>query len=274
MTTRALILAAGRGNRISAVSRGTPKPLLPLNGQPGGYTFLDFHLKALDEAGVNEVIIVGNSATFETPLRIKTEQKLSPSIQVSWILNPTEDLSTSGSAHSAQFAFLARPDLLAGQDRLILMDADILYAPKLISHFLDSSSPRSKSLVCSQFRNSQEEVVVFADDKRVPQIHGKGLIDTPLTRHLQVLGEATGIVLFEPKDQKDVAQITDWLIRYSTAKARSEHEDITARLMALGRVDGVVFGAEYAFMECDSPEEYEVLKTELYPKVSGLLEHP
>ncbi len=272
MKTRALILAAGRGNRISAVSRGVPKPLLPLDGEPGGYTFLDFHLMALDAAKVDEVILVGNSSTFGTKLRVQVEGKLSQSLQVSWVLNPTEDLSTSGSAHSAQFAFLDKPELLDGSGRLILMDADILYDPNLIPYFLNVKTPRSKSLVCSQFRNSQEEVVVFGSSIGIPMIHGKGLIDTPLTRGLQVLGEATGMVLFESTDQKDLKGIAEWLLRYSTAKLRSEHEDITARLMGLDRMDAVVFGSEYAFMECDSPEEYVVLKTELYPKVRGLLE--
>jgi choline kinase len=272
VNTRALILAAGRGNRISAVSRGTPKPLLPLDGKEGGYTFLDFHLAALDRAGVSEVVIAGNQVTYGTELRVQREKKLSEKFKVSWVLNPTEDLSTSGSAHSAQFAFHARPDLVSGESRLILMDADILYDPNLMQYFLSAQSKRSKSLVCSQFRNSQEEVVVFGRSDGSPVVHGKGMIGTPLTRDLTVLGEATGVVLFEPEDQQDVLEVTDWLIRYSTAKARSEHEDLTARMMANGRMDAVVFGSEYAFMECDSPEEYEVLIASLYPQVRGFLE--
>ena len=49
---KAVILAAGLGNRISAVAKDTPKPLLPLDGQKGSDTFLDWHVRSLADAGV------------------------------------------------------------------------------------------------------------------------------------------------------------------------------------------------------------------------------
>lgn len=60
---KAVILAAGRGNRISKASKGTPKPLLPLDGSepgPGATTFLDWHLRSLARAGAKEIYLVGN----------------------------------------------------------------------------------------------------------------------------------------------------------------------------------------------------------------------
>ena len=43
--------------------------------------------------------------------------------------------------------------------------------------------------------------------------------------------------------------------KYSTAKLRSEHEDITQRMMDLGKVGMAEFTDEF-FMEVDTPEEY------------------
>ena len=49
----ALLLAAGRGERMRPLTDTTPKPLLPVQGQP----LLMWHLQALAEAGVGEVVI-------------------------------------------------------------------------------------------------------------------------------------------------------------------------------------------------------------------------
>jgi len=56
---RALILAAGRGERMRPLTDTTPKPLLPLRGKP----MIEWHLLALAAAGVREVVI--NTAWLE-----------------------------------------------------------------------------------------------------------------------------------------------------------------------------------------------------------------
>jgi MurNAc alpha-1-phosphate uridylyltransferase len=59
MTARALILAAGRGERLRPLTDHTPKPLLPVRGRP----MIEWHLDALARAGVREVVI--NTAWLE-----------------------------------------------------------------------------------------------------------------------------------------------------------------------------------------------------------------
>ena len=44
----ALLLAAGRGERMRPLTDHTPKPLLPVHGKP----LLQWHLQALCQAGV------------------------------------------------------------------------------------------------------------------------------------------------------------------------------------------------------------------------------
>lgn len=55
----ALILAAGRGERLRPLTDTTPKPLLPVHGQP----MVVWHLAALARAGVRRVVI--NTAWLE-----------------------------------------------------------------------------------------------------------------------------------------------------------------------------------------------------------------
>lgn len=55
----ALILAAGRGERMRPLTDTTPKPLLPVQGKP----LIEWHLDALARDGVREVVI--NTAYLE-----------------------------------------------------------------------------------------------------------------------------------------------------------------------------------------------------------------
>ncbi len=258
MIDKAVILAAGLGNRISKVGE-TPKPFLPLDGN-GGDTFVDWHLDRLAAAGVREAILVGNRKTFQTPLRER------PGLSIRWVLNPSEDLSRSGSGHSAWFAWKSEFAPLDGRSRVVLMDADILYEPAVITALDgDRSGGLSRTLVCSEYRESNEEVMVFGNGRRAV-MHGKGLLGTGLTKGLECLGEATGMVLFEPSDHALLLEATEWCMRYSTAKERSEHEDITLRMMSVGRIEAACF-RDLLFMECDTPDEYAHLTTTFYPRV-------
>ena len=60
MPARALILAAGRGERMRPLTDDCPKPLLPLRGRP----LIEWHLLALARAGVHEVVV--NTAWLES----------------------------------------------------------------------------------------------------------------------------------------------------------------------------------------------------------------
>jgi len=59
MSTQALILAAGRGERMRPLTDHTPKPLLSVQGEP----LIAWHLERLARAGVREVVI--NTAWLE-----------------------------------------------------------------------------------------------------------------------------------------------------------------------------------------------------------------
>ena len=50
---KAMILAAGRGERLRPLTDGTPKPLLQVRGKP----LIEYHLEALARAGFDEIVI-------------------------------------------------------------------------------------------------------------------------------------------------------------------------------------------------------------------------
>ena len=59
---KAMILAAGRGERMRPLTDHTPKPLLPVRGKP----LIEWHIEALARAGVREVVI--NTAWLEAQI--------------------------------------------------------------------------------------------------------------------------------------------------------------------------------------------------------------
>jgi N-acetyl-alpha-D-muramate 1-phosphate uridylyltransferase len=79
----ALVLAAGRGERLRPHTDHTPKPLLPVRGQP----LIAWHLQALAKAGVRQVVIntawldqqfepmLGNGARFGLAITYSHEQR-------------------------------------------------------------------------------------------------------------------------------------------------------------------------------------------------------
>lgn len=258
---KAVILAAGRGNRIAAAAAGTPKPLLPIDGRPDGPSFLDWHIHCLTALGVGEIVLVGNQATYGRALPAMAGRP------VRWVLNPTADLKTSGSAHSAAFAW---PEVLDGKSRVLLMDADVVYDPAVLARLADAQGPRSKILVHPDFRDTDEEVLVFADPAG-PCLQGKGLLGTPMVTALRCIGEATGLLLWEPGDHAALRAASDWALAFSTAKTRSEHEDVTNALLRAGRLDAVLCESASLFMEVDTPDEYTTLLAEVAPRLAALL---
>lgn len=262
---RAIILAAGMGKRIAGAG-GPPKPLLPLDDS-GSLTFLDWHLRALAAHGVREIYLVGSKATFGTQVAAMADHP------ATWIMNDFPG-DVSGSGHSTHLAFTSGHDILDGTSRVILMDADVVYDPSIYAELAGaapSGPARSKTLVCGRFRETDEEVIVFADERGIPRLHGKGLLGTPMVQGLTCLGEATGHLLLEPGDHASWKAAAAWCMRFSTAKTRTEHEDITSRMFAMGALDAVVFEDETRCMECDTPDEYAVVRKEMVPRWVGKL---
>lgn len=92
---KAMILAAGRGERMRPLTDFTPKPLL----QVGGQTLIERHLRALAQAGVHDVVI--NLSWLGSQLRERLGDGSRYGLTIQFSDEGDHVLETGGGIHNA-----------------------------------------------------------------------------------------------------------------------------------------------------------------------------
>lgn len=108
---RAMILAAGRGERMRPLTDHTPKPLLPVAGKP----LVVWHLERLAAAGIRDVVI--NHAWLGHCLEAALGDGSHWGLRLRWSPEPTGGLETAGGIACA------RP--WAGQAPFLVINGDV-----------------------------------------------------------------------------------------------------------------------------------------------------
>ncbi|TKB48078.1 nucleotidyltransferase family protein [Ferrimonas sediminicola] len=106
---KAMILAAGRGERMRPLTDTTPKPLLPLQGRP----MIEHHLVRLARAGFREVLINTAWLGEQFPQALGDGSRFGLAIHYQ---HETEALETGGGIHRALDWLGAEPFLVVNGD--------------------------------------------------------------------------------------------------------------------------------------------------------------
>lgn len=107
---KAMILAAGKGERMRPLTLHTPKPLIPVAGKP----LIHWHVQALARAGLTELVI--NHAWLGDQLLAALGDGGALGVQISWSAEG-EPLETGGG--------ILRALPLLGGDPFVLVNGDI-----------------------------------------------------------------------------------------------------------------------------------------------------
>lgn len=119
---RAMIVAAGRGERLLPLTRLLPKPALPVRGLP----LIAYHLALLANCGVKEVMI--NLHHLPERLQQAAQRHCPPGMRLTFSLE-RELLDTGGAvAQVASFLQGSDPCLLLGGDMIVDLDLSALAA--------------------------------------------------------------------------------------------------------------------------------------------------
>jgi choline kinase len=264
---KAIILAAGRGSRLKADT--LPKPLWEIGPaslkDPRPISLLERQIQCLRRAGVLDIAVMVGWHKEQVQARVAH-------LGVRTIENTHPDISASGTSHSFQFAALSDWNPLDGKSPVLLLDGDLAYEQAVMDAVV-SAPPKTSLVICPSINEDSEEVRVYGTADGTPHLIGKGL-GLPITAGMVLLGEATGIVRYEPEDHALVRALLTWLVGtphqtrgFGYAKIASEHEELSQYLCNLKRMGTHVLPKELSFMEVDFQEEFELLRGRVYPRI-------
>ena len=243
---RAVILAAGIGNRLAEVSNDAPKCLLEI----GGISLLERHIKNLQTLGIRELtLVVGYQAD-----RIKQAVEQLSQIKIQFIENSQYRLGSIISFYHAK-------DAIKGNEDVLLMDADVLYSDKILAT-LHASSSDNVFLLDKDFIPGDEPVKLCIRDEEI--IEFRKQIDKNLAFDFQ--GESVGFFRFSAKVFQQLLQIAGKHIELKHTDM--PYEDVIRELLlkepALFHFEDIT---GLPWIEIDFPEDLERARNEILGKI-------
>ncbi len=171
--TNAVILSAGQGKRLSPLTDARPKCLVPIAGRP----ILEWQMRALAEAGVEEIAVVTGFCGDAVEAFLKTT---SVPVEVRTVFNPFYTVADNiGSCWAAK-------DLI-GEDTLLL-NGDTLFEPAIAERVIETAEAPISVTVDRKENYDSDDMKIRAEDGRLTAI-GK-------TLNLPVDGESIGMIRF------------------------------------------------------------------------------
>jgi choline kinase len=244
---KAIIFAAGVGKRLQGVTQGRPKCLVDI----GGRTLLSRHVEYLKRLGVRQVVLVVGFAQDH----IRKAMAADPFAQeIRWVVN---EQFTRGSMTSL---WAARSEM---DDDVVLMDADVLYAPTILARLLHSPLPTAL-LMDETVKQESEECMIAAKAGRVLTL------SKTLPSAYDEAGEGVGFLKVQ---QQDIPALLQSVQGYVEAGALDmEYEDALNRFFQEVPVGYEKIGG-LPWIEIDFPEDIDRAASEILPAVRDLEEN-
>jgi choline kinase len=247
MSYKAIIFAAGVGDRLGAPWKAAPKALLRF----GGATLLRRHLAILEDAGVEEIVIgVGYRADL-----IEAElDAIGSGANVRTVVNPRYREGSVVTVWSLR-------DEIAADRPVLLMDADVLYDARLIRRLCESRH-NDCLLYDANIEDGEEPVKICLRDGEIVDF---GKTVTPdHDRH----GESVGFFRFSPEAASRLAGIVAGYVE--SGRSGEIYEEAIRDLLCA--MPSGTFGIEdvtgLPWIEIDFAEDIARAKTEVLPRLA------
>lgn len=242
---KAIILAAGVGKRLGAVTRERPKCLIEL----GGRSLLARYLDALLEAGIKSaVLVVGHKGEMIQAAMGDQYRGLA----LRYVVN---DQYHRGSLYSL---WLAR---VAFDDDLLVMDADVLCPASFVVRLVNSKHPNAILL---------DETVRQQTEERMAVIRGGRLV--ALTKNIptgvkspDLIGEGVGFLKVTRDDARAMLAAMEPFV--TRGDLDMEYEDTWESFFRAVAVGYEKVGGQ-PWIEIDFPEDIERAEREIVPQLS------
>jgi choline kinase len=237
---KAIILAAGVGNRLAVVTRHRPKCLVEFEGR----SLLVRYLDALLDTGIkNVVIVVGHKQEM---IRAAVGDRYR-GMTVAYVVN---DQYHRGSLYSL---WLARQHF---NDDLLIMDADVLCPAAFVKRLVHSPHPNA-ILIDDKVRQESEERMAVARDGRLVALTKK-----PPEEPADIIGEGVGFLKLTRGDTKFMLDAMAPFVERGDLDM--EYEDTWDAFFRTVSVGYESVGGE-PWIEIDFPEDIERATREILP---------
>lgn len=255
---KAVLLAAGRGTRLKPRTETHHKCLTEI----GGRSLLWRHLDILSSIeGIDGVHMVLGYLQEQVRASVAAWQAdAEQSFPVTFVFN---ELYRKGSILSFR---AAAPVLLT--DSAIVMDADVIYPPELMTRLI-TSAHRSCYLLDASSSESGEEMMVCVRDNRV--WHVARSADPSTHTAWDTKGEAVGFIRI---DQQDAAS----LVAHLDAVVNEGQDEVDYEVAVSRWVQEIPCGWESVhdlpWTEVDFPHDVERAEREILPRIHAMGSSP
>ncbi len=251
---RAIILAAGRGSRLSQ-SQGSalPKCLLKF----GGITLLERHLRLLQAAGIREVVMAlgFEHHTIEAELARLAAIGL-PTVEI--FIN---ERFTLGSVLTVEVV----ADAMRRGGEVLLMDADVLYDSRIMQALVNAPASGNSILIDRDFEPGDEPVKVCVQDGIPVELRKQ----VAAALRYDTIGESVGFFRFDEPGARRLAELVAGYV--GSGRANLPHEEAVRDLiLERGATFRIVDVTGAPWLEIDFPADVERAAREVLPQLLSL----
>lgn len=244
----AIILAAGRGNRLAEFNPdGRPKCLLEFGGQ----SLLARQLDILFGLGIRHVTLV---VGYEADLIIDHVGTLVSRPEVAFVYNPAY---VKGSVLS----LLAAQEAMTSGETVLVLDADVLFHPQIMQRLIESAH-QNCYLIDQDFVPGDEPVKIAIHEGQMVEFRK----DLPNELEFDTLGESVGFFKF---DGDTAAEISGTCASYrSEGLLGAPHEEaLRDVLLAQPSAFACEDVSGLPWLEVDFPEDVERAIKQILPAI-------
>lgn len=155
---RAIILAAGLGSRLGAITQHVPKPLIQVNNKP----IIQYQLEALYQAGISHCTIVLGHLGYQ--LREQLGDTFS-NVKIEFVENPLYR-----STNNIYSLWLALKE--AVEDDIMLLEGDLVFEAGLIMDLVDND--KTDVALADRFSGSMNGTAILAEGDWISSMILKG----------------------------------------------------------------------------------------------------
>jgi len=250
---KAVMLAAGVGRRLFGDDYNQPpKALIELDGK----SLLHRHIENLHALGVDGMTLV---VGFRKKEIVAAARAAAQAIGVPDFVQPITNPRYRGGPVISLWT--ARETLYSGDD-ILFMDADVLYHPNLLERLIQS--PHGNCFLFERDMDEGEDPVKVCIRDGNPVEFGK-----MIEGDFDLVGEWPGFMRMTPEIATKVGKATEAFI--DEARLELTYEEAIRRVV-VSEPPGT-FGIEditgIPWIEIDFPEDLELAKTEILPKLAN-----